>query len=398
MKELHYIAKLQNGALVEGVAEFTTAEALAQRLHETGLELVNIKTPRQWLKIGERRMNDKESATLARDLAMIVKSGVSLSDGLRDLGTHSNEKNRAMFHAIADRVESGLSLAESLEAQNGKFTNEFLAAVRAGERSGSLDTTFLRLADHLEWRDALRAQVIPALAYPAGLVLASVALVGLVALYLVPNLAAPLEKMHAKLPWITSMVLDASRFAQDYGFQALGACVTFILAFFIYRATAAGREWTDAMILKIPIVGPLLLRSAGADFASTLGTLYRAGLPLNESLELIEKSSRNRAVAMRLRTVREEVVAGGGLAEAANRSLQFPPLVARMLSLGERTGSLEESLERISQQLERELHQGAKRLLAIGEPAAILIAGGGIGVAIFAAILPLFRMIESAHN
>ncbi|MFN0205762.1 MAG: type II secretion system F family protein [Planctomycetota bacterium] len=398
MTSIHYVARTASGRLVEGVVAEAERESVILQLKDYGLELVNIKedkAPKP--RVRARALGDSESAALARDLATIMSAGVPLGDGLRDLAIHAPPPRQQLFQTIATDVESGQSLADALEAR-GELSPQFVAAVRAGERSGSLDTTLNRLAEHLEWRAAMRAQVIPAIAYPAGLMLASFSLVALVAFYLVPKLAEPLLKVNVELPWITKAVLAGSHAVQNYGLYILAGIVICAGGLFAYRATRAGRLRFDHYILKTPILGTLWIKAAGAEFAATLGTLYRAGLPLNESLELMEQGAQNRAIAERLRGVRESIIAGGGLAEASIRKLQFPPLVGRLLAIGERTGTLETSLERISQQLERELRAATKKLISIGEPAAILVAGAGIGIAVFAAILPLFRMLEAVRR
>lgn len=399
MTSIHYVARTASGKLVEGVVEEAGRETIISQLKDYGLELVNIKedkAPRQ--RERARPLGDNESAALARDLATIMSTGVPLGDGLRDLAIHATPSRQLLFHTIAEEVESGQSLADALQSRGGKLSPQFVAAVRAGERSGSLDTTLNRLGEHLEWRAAMRAQMIPAIAYPAGLMLASCSLVALVAFYLVPKIAEPLLKVKMELPWITKAVLAGSHAVQNYGLYLFIAIITFAAGFFTYRTTQRGRVRIDRCLLKIPILGTLWIKTAGAEFAATLGTLYRAGLPLNESLELMEQSAENRAIAERLRIVRESLVAGSGLAESAIRTLQFPPLVGRLLAIGERTGTLEKSLERISQQLEREVRVATKKMISIGEPAAILVAGAGIGTAVFAAILPLFRMLEAVRR
>lgn len=398
MQEIYYIAKLTNGALIEGSMEGVGAEALAGRLRECGLELVKIKEKRVFFTFRARSLGDREASSLARDLATIITTGVSLSDGLRDLAAHSPPKRKLVFISIAKDVEGGVGLADALDARGGIFTNEFVAAVRAGERSGCLDKTLERLADALEWRANLRAQMIQALAYPVGLIVAACGLVALVALYLVPRLAGPLLKMGGELPAVTKFVIGASDLAGSHGIVILGNVALFVVTILFARTTRSGGLIIDGLLLRIPLVGAFLLKAAGADFASALGTLYRAGLPLNESLQLIEDATKNAAVRDRVHSVREAVITGASLAESSNRFLQFPPLVGRLLAIGEKTGTLDQSLDRISQQLEREVKASAKRFVTIAEPAAILVAGAGVGTAIFAAILPLFRMLEAVRR
>jgi type IV pilus assembly protein PilC len=393
---LRYRARTSAGTLVVGVIPEGGAAALASQLAECGLRLVDAQE-RRVVRRG-RPLRDAEAASLARDLATVISSGVPIVDGIHDLAEHAPAKRRQLLEAVASDIESGRALADALEARGGRFSLDFISAARAGERSGALDRTLERVAEHLEWRAGIRAGLIPALAYPAGLILAASGLVALVALYLVPKLTGPLQKAGVQLPWITRFVLGAADGVREHGLVLAGAAAALLALLAIARASSRGRLAIDGLLLRIPLAGPLAVKAAGAEFAATLGTLHHAGLPLPESLALIGQSTGNHAIAARIDGVRDEVLAGGSLAEAARRRLQFPPLVARLLAIGERTGSLERSLERITKQLETELRLGMKRFVAIAEPAAILFAGIGIGTAVFAAILPLFRMLEAVRK
>ncbi|MBI3820003.1 MAG: type II secretion system F family protein [Planctomycetes bacterium] len=398
MSEIRYIAKLQNGAVVEGSAAVASVEILKTRLAECGAEFIKIKESRGFFHARRRAMNANDAAGFARDLATILSSGVPLGDGLRALSLHTTEKRRRLFMGIEGDVEAGNSLADALDARAGIFTTEFVSAVRAGEKSGSLDQTLPRLASNLEWRAEMHAQIRQAVAYPLILIMMAFGLIALVALYLVPRLAEPLKHLGGELPWITRVVLGATEFAQNYYIHCIAAAAAAIGLFILLRRTIRGRLAIDRALLNIPVAGSLFIKTAGADFASSLGTHYKAGLPLNESLALLENSCGNRVIGIRFGKVREAVVQGGGLAEAAIRYLQFPPLVGQLLIIGEKTGTLEQSLERITKQLEAEARAAAKRLVAVAEPAAIVIAGAGVGTAIFAAILPILRMVEAVKR
>lgn len=396
MSLLRYRAATAEGHILSGETE-ATPEQLRDQLEDCGLRLLDTEESRAGKRVG-KRWSDLETAELARDLATVVSTGVALGEGLRDIATQANPTHRELLTHVVDDVERGRTLADSLARCGARFPDQFLAAVRAGERSGTLEQVLNRLAEFLEWRAALRSSLIPALAYPAGLLLAALGLILLVALYLVPKIAAPMRSSQTKLPWVTEVTLAVSDGLASYG-PLLGALLAAVaVGYVIARRFETGRRAIDGAILNIPIVGGLVQKAAGADFASSLGTLYRAGLPFPESLELIARSTSNRAMSARVADVREDVLTGITLAEAVRRRLQLPPLVGRQISMGEHTGTLDKSLDRIAAQLERDLRLGLKRLVAIAEPAALCFAGAGVGFAIFAAVLPMFRMLEAIRR
>lgn len=398
MSKFIYTATGANGEGITGTVDEAELPSLNERLAECGFSDIRSRRVRVSTTKQARKISESEAALLARDLATIVSSGVPLGDGLRDLACNSPSDRRGILEAAAHQVESGTSLSTSLAECGFLFSDRFIGAVSAGERSGTLDETLPRLADYLEWRTEFRSKMIQALAYPIGLMVGATGLILLVALYLVPRLAAPLSNLGGGLPWITRFVLGGTAFLQQYGPAIVIVAAVSALFLILYRSSERGRVRTDALLLKIPWIGNLLLVAGGAEFTSTLSTLYKSGLPLPESLQLIEESTSNKAIAQRIFAVRRAVVGGGSLSHAAIANLHFPPLVGRLMSIGERTGSLDRCLERTTRQLERELKTSLRRITAIAEPAAILLAGGGIGIAVFAAIMPIFNMLESVRR
>jgi general secretion pathway protein F len=267
--------------------------------------------------------------------------------------------------------------------------------VRAGEASGTLDIVLNRLADFLEKQAALRSRITSALVYPIFMFLVGSGVLLFMMTYVIPRIAKIFEESKRALPIMTIVMISLSHFIIEYFFVLIimFAGVGFMIIRF--RRTQRGKELFDRLLLRIPIFGKVAKMVAISRFTRTLGTLIGTGVPLLEALEIGEAVVGNSVYVQALRSVRENVREGTSFAMPLKESGVFPPLVARMIAVGEQTGEMEDMLVKISDIYDQQVETYVSTLTSLLEPVMILIIGVVIGFIVFAILLPIFDLTST---
>jgi type II secretory pathway component PulF len=268
-----------------------------------------------------------------------------------------------------------------------------LALIRAGEQSGSLDRVLRDLARYFEWREELRRQVVSAATYPSLVMVAVIGLCALLTTWVLPRFLQIFIELGVSLPPTTRAMLSMHQFLGTWGWHLLGLCAALAIGAFPAIRSRRGRRVFDRVVLRTPLLGSLVLMIEMSRFSHNLGLLYGTGVAIVKALELIEEIAQNRVVSETLRQARERIEKGGSLTDSLGRSALLPPLVARMISVGEASGRLDESLERASSYYDREVPAIIARLVALFNTGVLIFLGGTLVVVALSIFIPFYQMM-----
>lgn len=414
-----YKGRDSSGRIVTGFLEANNRAMLVKALHERGLEPLavmpavsekgkassptSVLTSPPIFKTGQLRawlrltppIQEEEVLIFTRDLLSLVHSGIPLVAGLRDIVAQIKNRHmkRILEHAVED-VNSGSRLSEALAKYPQVFGEFYTESIRAGEESGRLESVLERLSRNLERDLATKVAIKNAVRYPI-IVLCFLGLAFVVMItFVIPRISAVYAHYGSKLPLPTRMLIAFSNFCQDYGMVLILVAVVgvFLIRSFI-RTPGGGFLW-DSLKLRMPVFGDLFRKVALARFASTLQTLYASGIVLPTALEISSRASGNRVIGRAVYQASQEIRSGKPLSELFAGNRLFPPLVVRMVTVGERTGNLEGMLGEVVSHYERDIEYLTKSLTTLVEP--LLIFCLGIIILIFAlgVFLPMWNLVR----
>ena len=390
--------------MLEGVLEARVQEAVVERLQAMGYVTLLAEEATAAASVGEvkrrhrferRRIGADQLVLVTRELATLLNAGLALDRALEVLsGIAEDEQVRAMLLRIRDEVRGGATLSAALSGQSGIFSRLYLNMVRAGEAGGALARVLLRLSEHLERADELRATVVSALIYPTILVAVSAISVMTLLIFVVPQFTQLLEESGKALPLATQIVVNTGNFLRAYWWAILAIAAGAVFLFRRWLEDPAARLRWDAWLLRLPLGGELIAKVEMARFARTLGTLVGNGVALLPALSVARETLGNSMLAGALGRVAAEVKAGRGLGRPMLQEALFPKLAVHMVMVGEETGRLEQTLLRVAEVYDREVERALKRVLTLLEPALIL----GLAVVIAAIILSILLALLSVNE
>jgi type IV pilus assembly protein PilC len=397
-----YRVRDKAGQTVEGELEAENATLVAGKLRSMGYTPVSIEkrsnaSLTSELKIPglSGRMKLKDVAVFSRQFATMINSGLSLLRALAILAEQTENKALAtIVGEIRMDVEKGSSLSAALGRHPKAFSRLYVAMVRSGEASGSLDSVLVRLAETIEKQVDLRRKVKSAMTYPVVVFILVILIATAMLMFIVPQFKTMYADLGGKLPSLTRYLIalsDAVRKFFPFMILAVG------LAAFGFRRwikTDAGRARWDAFKLHVPVFGLLVRKTALSRFSRTLAALTRSGVPILESLEIVSLTSGNTVVAIALEDVQRAVKGGDSLARPLENHEIFPPMVVQMMAVGEETGALDEMLDKIADFYDQEVTATVDALTSLIEPILICVMGAVVGGMIIALYLPMFNIIK----
>lgn len=343
-----------------------------------------------------KKVKNRDIVIMTRQFATMVNAGLPLVQALDILvkQTDSEVMEKALGTVLHD-VESGNTLADALAQHPKVFTELYINMVSAGETGGILDTIMNRLAEFLEKNEALARKVRAAMIYPAVISVVALGAIVVLLLFVIPTFQEMFASFDQQLPLPTRIVIAASDFLQSYWWALLAAGIGGAALFKSWIATSAGRLTFDRMLLRVPILGNVVLKSAVSRFTRTLGTLMNSGVSILEGLEITAKTSGNRVIHDAVIESRTSIAGGESISKPLARADVFPPMVTQMINVGEETGDLDGMLSKIADFYDEEVDVAVEGLLKAMEPLMIVILGSIVGGMIVAMYLPIFGVINT---
>jgi type IV pilus assembly protein PilC len=410
MPTFQYVVKNAAGKNLQGIQEAPDLNALVSGLRTQGYIIIRInevaKTSIFNIKLGAGSggpggkgggIKLEDLVVFTRQMATLVAAGIPLIQAIDILAEQAEkQKFKTILQSMHQEIQGGKSFSDALNKHKKIFSELFVNLVKAGESSGSLEEVLDRLATYLEKTNALQKKVKSALMYPATVsAMAFLITYGMLS-FVIPKFAVMFDGLNAKLPTLTVMLIQLSHFLADFWWLVFGGITG--VCFLCRQAVAipAGRLLWDSTKLRFWIFGPLILKVSISKFARTLATLIKSGVPIIQSLDIVAKTSGNRKIELVIRDLTDSVKKGETLSGPLGKSKVFPPMVVRMIHIGEETGELEEMLKKIADFYDSEVDSAISGLTSLIEPFIIAFLGiviGGIVVAMFLPILTLAGQI-----
>jgi type IV pilus assembly protein PilC len=387
-----------DGATSTETREAASRAELALALRAEGLLVLSVEAARPVRRgFALRPMTSFDVECALRQLASMVKSGVTLLTALETVSEQAGKaRARRAWRSVRAAVSGGKTFAEALAAEGRVFDRIVVRLAAMGEASGELDTALSRAAEQLESRRNLRAIVVNALVYPVLAVAMAFAVSAYLVLAVIPKVAAFLEAGGAELPEMTRMMMDLSAWLRANGPALLATAALASLAWAAVRATRAGREAEDALLLRLPVTGRILRLSGTALFARAMQILTDSGVTLLDALETAAAVLPNARLGRRIETARGAVLRGASLSEALAPAREFMPMLVRMAAVGEVSGSLPETFGETARYHESMLALAVRRFGMLIEPAMIVVTGLVVGFVYLSFFLALFSMADVA--
>jgi len=345
----------------------------------------------------EAKISIKEKALFANKLSAMVDAGVPI---MRSLDLMRRQQKSALFRralaAMTDDVNQGGTLASAMRRWPKVFDNLSIAMVEAGEAGGVLDETLKRLAKLLEENARLQNQLKAAMGYPVTvLVIAILVFLGMT-IFMIPTFADIFAQLGVELPVFTQMMLNLSKLLRSsFSIFLIGGLAVGIFIFSRYYATRLGRRQVDGVLLKLPLFGELLQKTASAQFCRTMSSLSKAGVPILMSLEILQDTTSNSVVSDAISNSRNDISEGMPLSTALALKNVFPDMMVSMLAIGEETGEMDAMLSKVADFYEDEVTTAVKSLTSLIEPVMIVVVGGIVGSILVAMYLPMFSVFEN---
>lgn len=394
-----YTCKLgsPDGQILEKELESASEELLRQSLEDQGFFVFELrKKPLQFLLekgVGRRRIAHREVITFNQELLVLIKSGMPIIQALETvLERGGKDRLSEILHQVRDDIKGGASLSEAFEKHPSAFAPLYVAAIRAGERTGDLPQTIRRYITFLKRVDGFRKKVLSALLYPVILLTLTVAVVTVLLIYVVPTFSHIFADVGSQLPLPTRILIASTGLLRRYLPAILIVIAVGVFVFRRWMRTEAGEFVVDGALLRIPFFGNLLTQYAVSGFTRTLATIIGSGIPIVEALRMSVGTLNNKVLERRLLTAISKVEEGSTIVAALARERLMPPLALRMLGVGEETGALEEMLADISDYFEEVIDRQLSILATAIEPAILVVSGLVIGVIIVTLYLPIFKI------
>src|SRR5688572_17579017 len=395
MPAFMYTARDQQGQLKSASLEAATKEEAISQLKKQRLNVIKIDEAVKKKKAGKIPMRD--IVIFTRQFSTMINSGLPLVQAMTILAEQSeNVFLRDVTKQVVFDVESGNTVADALRKHPNAFTELYVNMVAAGEAGGILDTILMRLAVFMEKNDALVRKVKGAMIYPGVIMTVAGGAIVVLLLFVIPTFQRMFKEAGIPLPLPTQIVIKLSELLQAYWWAVIIGVWVFVIAVKKYYATPGGQLNIDKLMLKAPVLGDVLRKSAVSRFTRTLGTLIGSGVSILDGLEITAKTSGNRVIQDAIMESRQSIAGGETISAPLKKSQVFPPMVISMINVGEQTGGLDEMLTKIADFYDEEVDAAVSGLLALMEPMMIVFLGIVVGGMVIAMYLPIFDMVNAA--
>jgi len=396
MNTYQYSAKDKNSRTVTGILEGVSEAEVVNALHQRDLLVISVEPAKKKLfKARDQKTKLDDLVIFSRQLATLIDSGVPLVQSLGILGEQVENKNlRDIVIMVRQDIEGGTSFYDALAKHPSVFSELFINMSKAGEASGTLNEVLDRLAAYLEKSAALNRKIRSAMVYPSVLVTMAILITSVLLLKVVPVFKEIFTSLGGELPLPTRILIGVSNLLGRYFMLSAGLLVIAVILFKKYISTDNGRYNFDASKLKIPILGQLFRKVAIAKFSRTLSTLVKSGVSILNALEIVGKTSENKVVEEAVAQCRKAVREGELISRYLSKTAVFPPMVCRMIGIGEQSGELEKMLTKIADFYDEQVDAAVSGLTSMIEPLIIAFLGIVIGGIVISLFLPIFKITE----
>jgi type IV pilus assembly protein PilC len=381
------------GKKVKGKVVSTTEAAVRSELRRQGVVASRVRK-QSTLFQNKGKVTAADIAIFSRQLATMMSAGIPLVQSFDIVGAgHENPAMQKLILAIKADVEGGSALAVALSKHPLHFDDLFVNLVTAGEQAGALETLLEKIATYKEKTEAIKKKVKKALFYPAAVVVVAFIVTAILLIYVIPEFESLFQGFGADLPAFTRMVIDVSKFVRDQGWMIAIAGFGAVSAFIYFKKRSRTfQHFLDRAVLRIPIIGPILNKSAIARYARTLSTTFAAGVPLVEALDSVAGATGNIVYETAVLRMRDEVATGTRLQRAMENTDLFPNMVNQMVAVGEESGSLDTMSAKVADFYEEEVDNTVDSMSSLLEPLIMAILGVLVGGLVIAMYLPIFKM------
>jgi type IV pilus assembly protein PilC len=399
MPTFAYSARALNGEIQSGEIELPTREEVVGWLVRQRLRPISVNTKARDINIQfGTGIKTREVVIFTRQFSTMINAGLPLVQSLTILAEQTENKNfQKIIAQVLQDIQAGQTLADSLRKHPKVFTELYVNMVAAGEAGGILDVILMRLAQFLEKNDALIRKIKGAMVYPLVMLIVVVLCTTILLWKVVPVFAGMFTGAGLDLPAPTKVVLALSNFLQHYMWLVVLFWIVFVFALRSYYKTDNGKLQIDRIMLRFPVLGNLLRKSAVSRFTRTLGTLVSSGVSILDGLQITARTAGNRVVHDAVMKSRASIAGGATISEPLKESGVFPPMVVQMINVGEQTGGLDEMLSKIADFYDDEVDAAVSALTSILEPIMIVVMGVVIGGIVVSMYLPMFDMINAVH-
>ncbi len=347
-----------------------------------------VMAKRAWCKKGELEV-------FTRQLSTMLSAGIPMLEALEILADQAESPGFAFcLDRVVNDIRSGSDLSKSMEPHKKVFSHIYVSMIRAGEVSGQIDIILTRLADYLEAAAHLRNEIKSAMTYPVISLVLVIGIASFLMIGIVPSFKPVFESLEVELPGLTVFIMDIAFFMKDYWYLIFGGMAALIFGTGAAVKTPKGALIKDHVMLRLPVFGILFKKVALSRFARTFSTLVKSGVPILGAMEIVSDTSGNLVISNIVNGARDSVKNGDSLSEPFTKSTVFPPMVVKMMAIGERSGALDSLLEKIAEFYDQQVEAEVKGLTSMIEPIMIAIMGVIVGGIVLAVFLPIFKLQE----
>lgn len=384
----------RNGKKIKGKSLASDEATVRADLRRRGVVPTKIRKQRKGLFAGGGTITSGDISIFSRQLATMLAAGIPLVQAFEIVGAgHENAAMQKLIFAIKADVEGGSALAEALAKQPLYFDDLFVNLVEAGEQAGALESLLDKIATYKEKTEAIKKKIKKALTYPAAVLAVAFIVTTILLIFVIPSFEDLFQGFGADLPAFTRMIIDLSFFVRSNGIYIV-MIISAAVATFLYflKRSRPFRHFLDRVMLKAPVIGPILEKAAIARYARTLSTMFAAGVPLVEALESVAGATGNIVYEIGVLEIRDEVATGQRLQVAMENTGLFPNMVIQMIAVGEESGSLDAMSSKVADFYEADVDDAVDNLSSLLEPMIMAILGVLVGGLVVAMYLPIFKL------
>ena len=408
MPAFEYKAVTSSGKIITDIIESANRQAVSREIFKKGYRPIAIRERKggaaavaasgsgKGLNLDAlfaKKIKTEEIVLFTKELVTLLKAGVPMLTALEALASQSSKEFGVVLNKIYLDVMAGKSFSQALDQHPKVFSKLYVNSVYAGEMSGSLDDVLDRMAVVLKHEEETRNKVKSAMKYPIMVTVAMIAAFAIIMTMVVPKFTAIFESMNMALPLPTKILISLSYIFQNYFLYIIIAAGAFGGFFYYYTHTPKGRYWWDDKLMKIPLIGPLLTKSAMARFTKMFETLNRSGLPILQTLQTVSGAVGNTVIEKTIKDVALGVEKGQGISGSMKKYSLFPPMVVRMIAIGEQSGSLDDMLESVANHYDVEVEYAINGLTQMIEPILTVVMGGAVAIMVMGIFLPMWNMV-----